>query len=422
MSPPSRGWRSGARDKVPPQLTIRPGHPDFLDLPWSRPLPSWTLPNMLDLPKGISRHEVRFLSYPQGIYAVKELCASLAENDYTVLRGLEAVGAPAVVAVGLVENRTSDPGEEMSAALITAYEPFSFSYRELLVGARLAAADNGSDRPPGFGLRRNQMLDAFASLLVELHIAGCFWGDCSLSNVLYRFDAEAIETIMVDAETARIYDDGLSDGKREEDLELMVENVAGGMSDIAAEAGVDVDLADLDLGFDIADRYRSLWLELGKAEKISSDERYRITERVERINRLGFDVEEVDLVPLIDDTSEIQIKVRVGGRGFHRNRLKSLTGIDALENQARAILADVHYFGGEGDATAKATNAIRWRATRFEPMMSQLIALGDIDPIQAYCDILNHRYEMAARLTRDVTTEEAFEDWLRVGRPGYPLR
>ena len=410
----------------PPQLTIRPGHPDFLDLPWSRPLPNWTLPNMLDLPKGISRHEVRFLSYPQGVYVVKELSAQLAENDYTILRGLEAVGAPAVGAVGLVERRTNDPGEEMSAALITAYEPFSFSYRELLAGGMAAVNDanelTAGDRAPGFGLRRNQMLDAFAGLLVELHVAGCFWGDCSLSNVLYRFDAEAIETIMVDAETARIYEDGLTDGKRQEDIELMIENVAGGMADIAAEAGVDVDLADFDLGFDIADRYHNLWAELGETVTINSDERYLITERVERINRLGFDVEEVDLLPSNDDTSEMLIKVRVGGRNFHRNRLKSLTGIDALENQARAILADVHFFSGEADATTKATNAIRWRANHFEPMMAKLTAQKDLaDPIQAYTDILHHRYVLASVQKRDVTTEEAYEDWLTAGRPGYPL-
>jgi hypothetical protein len=402
-----------------PQLTIRPGHPDFLDLPWSTPLPEWKLANMLDLPKGISRHEVRFLSYPQGIYVIKELSARLAENDYTILRGLEAVGAPAVEAVGLIENRTIDPGEEMSAALITAYEPFSFSYRELIAGGGHTAKDNGT---PGFGRRRNQMLDAFAGLLVELHVAGCFWGDCSLSNVLYRFDAEAIETIMVDAETAHLYEDGLTAGKREEDLELMIENVAGGMADIAAEVGVDVDQADLALGFDIAERYHNLWAELGETIRISAGERYRITERVERVQRLGFNVEEVDLLPAIDDTSEMLIKVRVGGRNYYSNKLKSLTGIDALENQARAILADVHYFGGDADALTKATNAVRWRVTRFEPMMTLLGGLTDIDdPIQAYCDLLNHRYGMSVAQGRDVTTEEAYDDWLKVGQPGYPL-
>lgn len=408
---PRRARARLPRLTVAPQLTIRPGHPLFLDLPWSEGISNWDLPNLLDLPMGISRHEVRFLSFPDGVYVVKELPTHFAHNDYAVLRALETVGAPAVQAIGIVENRDADPTSERSAALITAYEPFSFSYREMLAG-------------PGFGARRTQLLDAFAGLLVELHIAWCFWGDCSLSNVLYRFDAEAIETIMVDAETARILVGSLTDGQRAEDLEIMVENVAGGMADIAAEAGVDLDEADIELGFDIAKRYEKLWGELGRTTKITADERYRVTERVERLNRLGFDVEEVDLVPSQDDTSEMLIKVRVGSRNFHTNRLKALTGIDALENQAKAILSDVHYFSArQGEsAAAKSTLAIRWRATEFEPLLAALSTLdGVTDPIQAYCDVLNHRYQLASTLGADVSTADAYVHWLDNGRPGYPI-
>ena len=394
-----------------PKLTIRPGHPDFLDLPWDTSLIEWDVPHVLDLPKGISRHEVRFVSYPEQIYVVKELQTRPARNDYSVLRSLEAVGAPAVRAVGLVENRSDDPTAERSAALITAYEPFSFSYREILAG-------------PGFGARRNQMLDAFAGLLVELHLASCFWGDCSLSNVLYRFDAEAIDTIMVDAETAERFPGSLSDGRRAEDLEIMIENVAGGMADIAAEAGADIDAADLTLGQDIAERYENLWAELGRSEAIGANERYRITKRIERLNHLGFDVEEVDLIPSAAKTDELVLKVRVGGRSFHANRLKTLTGVDALENQARAILSDVHYFAARhGDESGdKAVLAIQWRVREFEPLLAELTALeGIYDPIQAYCDVLHHRYMLASGLRRDVSTRETISDWVAKGRPGYPL-
>ena len=395
-----------------PTLTIRPGHPDFLDLPWETSLVDWRVPALLDLPKGISRHEVRFLAYPNGIYVVKELQRRPARNDFTVLRALEAAGAPAVRAVGIVEERDPDAGEERSAALITAYEPFSFSYREILIG-------------PGFGARRNQMLDAFAGLLVQLHLVSCYWGDCNLSNVLYRFDAEAIDTIMVDAETSEIVPGPLTDGRRLEDLEIMVENVAGGMAEIAAEAGVDLEDADLELGLDIAERYRNLWAELSRTEAIAADERYRITERIERINRLGFDVEEVDLVPSADDADRLVIKVRAGGRTFHASRLKSLTGVDALEYQARAILSDVHYYTARHDVDApldRATAAIRWRVEEFEPLLAELSALDDLaDPIQAYCDVLHHRYMLASGMKRDVSTRETIADWLAKGRPGYPL-
>ena len=94
--------------------------------------------------------------------------------------------------MGLVERVWLDPmmSSRRQSSLATSS---TFPYRHLVSG-------------PGFGPRRDQMLDAIAGLLVELHLSGCFWGDCSLSNLLYRYDAEAIESIMIDAETSRLYD------------------------------------------------------------------------------------------------------------------------------------------------------------------------------------------------------------------------
>jgi hypothetical protein len=398
---------------MPPELTIRPGHPDFLDLPWGRSLADWDLPNLVELPKGISRHEVRFIQYPEGLYAIKELPTRAARQDYGVLRSLEAVGGPAVRPVGLVEGRQADPHSELSAALITAYEPFSFSYRELLQG-------------PGFGPRRAQMLDAFAGLLVELHLAGVFWGDCSLSNVLYRYDAEAIETVMVDAETAEVFGEGrITDGRRLEDIEIMVVNVAGGMADIAAAGGIALDDADLTLGEDIAERYRALWAELTAEPTISTDERYQIRGRIERLNELGFNVEEVDLVPQDAGGSRLKLKLRVGGRTFHQTRLKEMTGIEALEQQAKQLLTDLYYFQtkeGVASPTGKNVSAVQWRVSQFEPMLERLLLLpGVSDPVQAYCDLLVHRYLMSEHAGHDVGLEVAWSDWVERGRPGYPL-
>lgn len=396
---------------MPPTITVRAGHPDFLDLPWDVSLLDWDTPQLVDLPKGISRHTVRFVATEAGVYAIKELPERAARNDYHVLRRLEESQAPAVVPVGLITNRTGDRHEEASAALITAYESFAFSYRELLAGA-------------GFGLNRARMLDAFAYLLVELHLTGCYWGDCSLSNVLYRWDADAIETLMVDAETASLHPTGLSAGQRQEDLSIMIENVAGGMADIAGQAGTDIDHADLSMGEEIAVRYQDLWDELGEEEVIGSDERYRIADRIARINGLGFDVREVDVVPVADG-EQLRFKLRVGGRTYHSRRLRDLTGIVALENQAGQILSDLHYYQarelGPQSATMKEVAAVRWRVAEFEPIMARLRTIDDInDPIQAFCDVLHHRYMLATAAQRDVSTAEALEDWLTTGRPGYP--
>ncbi|MEX1287912.1 MAG: DUF4032 domain-containing protein, partial [Acidimicrobiia bacterium] len=173
-------------------LVFRDAFPEFLDLPWETSITEWPEDLFVDLPKGLSRHQVRFHQNPSGLYAIKELPERPARNDFEVLRALSEHQVPSVEPVGLVVGRTSDPTEEASAALVTAFEPYSFTLRSLVIG-------------PGFGPRRSQILDAFAGLLAELHLLGCFWGDCSLSNVLYRFDAETVMAIMVDAETAELH-------------------------------------------------------------------------------------------------------------------------------------------------------------------------------------------------------------------------
>ncbi len=389
-------------------MTIRPDHPDFLDLEWDKSVVDWTTERMVALPKGISRHEVRFVVYRHGTYVVKELPLRAARRDYEVLRRLEDTGVPAVTPVGLVEDRSDDPHEERSAALITRYADFSFSYRELLEGA-------------GFGARRNQMLDAFAWLLVQLHLTGCFWGDCSLSNVLYRFDADAIETIMVDAETAEIQE-SLSDGRRLEDLQIMIENVAGGMADIAALQGFDLDQADLDLGEDIAARYLALWTEINQELIIQPEERFRLQERIERLNELGVTIDEVELLPA-EEGRLLKVHIKIGARDFHSRRLEEFTGVRALEQQARHILGDLHYFQArQPEGTDWAIGAIRWRVEEFKPMMDRLAGTTKVaDPVQAYCDILHHRYQLSKTAGTDIGTEAAIDDWFASGQPGYPL-
>lgn len=390
------------------ELTIRPGNPDFLDLPWATPLEGWDIDELVELPKGISRHTVRFVAFDQGIYAIKQLPTKPARRDYEILRTLEPLAVPSVNAVGLVEGRTDDPTEEQSAALITRYVDFSFSYRELLQG-------------PGFGTRRTQMLDAFANLLVELHLAGCFWGDCSLSNVLYRYDGPALETIMVDGETAVIHAK-LSQGQREEDLAIMELNVAGGMADIAAASGRDIDAADLSLGEDITRRYQRLWNELTTAISIGPDERHQIDEQIQRLNDLGFTVDELEVQP---EDHRLTIRAKVVGRTYHHDRLRELTGIDALENQARQILSDVYYYQARQQGprpSGKSVAAVRWRVAEFEPMIERLRRTdGVLDPLQAFCDVLHHRYLASQRAGTDIGTEQAYSSWVAEGRPGYKL-
>jgi len=269
------------------------------------------------------------------------------------------------------------------------------------------------------------MLDAFAGLLVELHLAGCFWGDCSLSNVLYRYDAGAIEAVMVDAETSRLHDE-LSRGQRYEDLDIMQVNLAGDMADIAASEGYDLDEADLEIGFDITERYALLWHELTTDLVIRPDERYRIRQRIRSLNDLGFAADDVEMSPE-GSSQRVRISVRVGGRTFHSQRLREIAGIDAAENQARQILSDVAYHEamyreqGEGRSlTDKSVATMHWRMTLFEPLTKRISQLREHDdPVQGYCNFLNFRYNLAVSRGQDVDSEAAFEEWVAAGMPGF---
>lgn len=393
-----------------PYLMVRSGHPDFLDLPWESPINSWPPDVVVDLPAGVHRHPVVFVPYRSDIYAVKELTVALARHEFDVLRTLENVGARSAMPVGWVERPWLSPRDEGAGVIITRYVEFAFSYRELISSG-------------GFGDRRTQMLDAFAVLLVELHVFGCFWGDCSLSNVLYRYDAGAIEAVMIDAETVELHDE-LTVGQRRHDLEIMIMNVAGGMADIAAEAGLDLDDADLSLGEDIAERYEQLWHELTHDEVIPSDERYRINERMSRLNSLGFDVEDYRLVP-VPEGNRLRMKVTIGGRSYHSNKLRELTRIQASENQARQILSDLQYYEAHNAAdrpSLKAIAAIQWRVGVFEPLLERIReASPSSDPIQGYCDFLHHRYLMSSEAGHDIGTDKAFAHWIAENRPGYEV-
>lgn len=393
-----------------PHLQIRSGNPDFLDLPWAHPVEEWQSERLVDMPAGIHRHPVVFVAYEEGVYAIKELPRRPAAAEFSVLRSLEERTDLAATPAGLVSRDWLEPGAEQGGAVITRYVEHSFPYRHLVSG-------------PGFGRRRGQMLDAIAGLLVDLHLAGCYWGDCSLSNVLYRYDAGAIEAIMIDAETSELHP-GLSDGQRLHDLEIMKENLAGEMADIAAEHEMELDAADLSLGDGVEERYDLLWGELNEDLVISASERYRIRERIARLNELGFSVDDVDLAPVGED-DRVRMRVRVGGRTFHSQRLRELTGIEASENQSRHILSDLNYFiakSGSKSSTGKTVAVMSWITTSFEPLIDQISKVWEGDPIQGFCDLLQFRLSVATGRGADVPNEEAFRLWSEAGFPGFPVR
>ena len=245
-----------------------------------------------------------------------------------MLRHLEGLGLPAVKAVGIAESPERD-----AAILVTAYLDFSIQYRRLLMRF-----------PLGPGPYRDRLLDAMAWLLVDLHRAGVYWGDCSLANTLFRRDGDKIQAFLVDAETSEIHP-GLSDGQRGYDLDILVENVGFGLADL----GVMQDRPDaaddaIEAAEAVSDRYRAMWDELHVEPELSPDDRHAVRARVRRLNELGFAVDEISLEPSAADRDRVRLRVAVANRRFHARELERLTGLGALEGQAQLLLNDLHEY------------------------------------------------------------------------------
>src|SRR3712207_4195108 len=128
-----------------------------------------------------------------------------------------------------------------------------------------------------------------AWLLVDLHRSGVFWGDCSLANTLFRRDGDTIQAYLVDAETSEVHP-RLSDGQRRADLEILVENVAFGLADLAALQGrLSLDDDDpVDAAEAVRDRYLEVWSELAETPELDPMDRHGVRARIRRVNELGF--------------------------------------------------------------------------------------------------------------------------------------
>ncbi len=395
------------------QMLPHESWPDFLDLPWSEPLAGWESPRIVEVARGISRHVVRFVDYDGLLYALKELPEPLAEREFRLLRELEDASVPVVQVVGFVSGR-----EGLDAVLITRHLEYSLPYRTLFTQR-------------GISDLHHRLLDAVAELLVRLHLAGFFWGDCSLSNTLFRRDAGSLAAYLVDAETGEMHP-SLSDGQRTYDLSIAEENFAGELLDVMAMLAEQGDTPGSNIGdpFEVASelrpRYDSLWSELTRDEVIGPNERYRIDERLRRLNELGFDVEEVELMT-VDGGYRLRLPTRVVEAGHHRRRLLSLTGLDVGENQARRLLNDIARYraeleAAEGRSLPDSVVGYRWRAEVFEPAVAAIPPElhAKRAPAELFHELLDHRWYRSEAAGHDVGMADAVATFSQQVLPEVP--
>lgn len=383
----------------------------LLALPWSEPLETWSDARVV-APRqpGVHRHVVRFLDVAGTLWVIKELEERLARREYRLLRRLAELGIPSVTAQSVIVDR----GPDVDAALVTRYLEYSSTYRALFSQPR--------------GLHpHDRLLDALVELLVRLHLAGFYWGDCSLSNTLFRLDAGALAAYLVDAETAELHP-SLSDGQRQTDVAQACERVAGELLDLEAAGLLCVDMDPLEGAHELGRRYDALWQELtGEWVIPPGEERQRVAERLRRLNALGFDVMEVELADAHTDRPRMRVKTRVSEPGHYRQYLYQRTGLVAEENQARRLLNDLasyraHLERKTHGPVSEVVAANRWLSEVYEPLAARVpVELRDkLDPVQVFHEVLEHRWFLSERAGHDVGTEAAAAAYFDQILPGVP--
>jgi len=374
--------------------------PALLSLPWSTPLEEWS-EHVVPLARGLSRHVVRIVRVGEATYAVKETVEDIAFREYRLLRDLHRLGLPAVLPQGVVTGRTDADGEPLPAALLTQHLRYSLPYRSLFAHGVTA------DSLPS-------LIDAMVVLLVRLHLADFYWGDVSLSNVLFRRSAGGFAAYLVDAETGELKP-SLSDRLRRHDLTVATENVFAELLDLQASNSLDHEVQAHEIVEMLEERYDALWAELTAPEEFSAGEMWRIQQRVERLNDLGFDVDELDIVTDWDG-DRVVIQPKVVEEGHHRRELQGLTGLNVEDAQARRLLNDIASFAAHFDLGRedRALVANRWLTQVYEPIAAMLPddQRGKLQPAEFFHDLLVHRWYLSERAGHEVDIFETARDYI----------
>lgn len=378
-------------------------------LPWNQSLELWPEDPHLTEKRGISRHIVRLVRSTDDpdseVYAVKETVSEFANREYKILRELKQLDAPSVQSVAVVEGRTDNEGEELPCALVTRFLPYSLPYRVLLSGKDVTAEDV------------TLMANALALLLVRLHLLGFWWGDCSLSNTLFRRDAEGFAAYLVDAETGE-FQKSLSDGQREHDLEIAHFNVAAELEDLSLSGVLYPGMDPIRASSALIKRYHRLWAALKERQVLDPSDRHAVERAMRQLHDLGFAVEEVSvqLEEGNENTGKLFFQPKLVAAGYHKNRLRELMGLETEELQAKRLLASFDRYRGREKSPKPpiVESARRWLDEVFKPTVALIPAEldGRIEVAQFFHEALEHRWYLSEKAGHDVGLEFAAQSYV----------
>ncbi len=382
-------------------VTAAIADPDLLFFPWDTPLEKWSEDLIVALPRGISRHIVRFIRIHGVVHALKEIEESFAIKEYQLLLELQNRSIPAVEAVAVISGRTDKNDEPLPAILITRHLDFSLPYR---------AVFSSTPRPD----TASRLLDAMTALFVRLHTVGFSWNDCSLSNTLFRRDAGAFAAYLVDAETGELHTQ-LSDGQRQYDIDTAILNVTGELLDLEYGGKLPESVDPIQLGASLGNRYQKLWDLLNRPVMIEYGNRNELDQHIRNLNDLGFDISGISMQTIDADRQLVRVQAKVVDVGHHARRLLRLTGLDVEENQARRLLNDLDSFKAtSAQSQSEEEVAHRWMLEIYEPVMQQVPRelRRKLEPAEIFHEVLEHRWFMSEKAGQSIALTDVVGDYI----------
>ena len=183
----------------------------------------------------------------------------------------------------------------------------------------------------------------------------------------------------------------------------------------------------METGEEIQLRYEALWEELTREETLRpTEQRHRIAKRLRRLNDLGFDADELELIST-PEGSQLRIRTKVAEAGQHAAQLFRQTGITADEHQARRLLNDIASFRGyleqrSHGPVSETVAAHRWLEEVYDPVVEAIpLALrGRLAPPEIFHEILEHRWYLSEQAGRDVGTTAAAASYFATVLPTVP--
>ena len=377
-------------------------------LPWNLSLEEWPEDPVLAEKRGISRHVVRLVRSTDDpdseVYAVKETVSEFANREYKILRELRQLDSPSVQSIAVIEGRSDNSGEELPCALVTRFLPYSLPYRVVLSDKNVTAEDV------------TLMANALALLLVRLHLLGFWWGDCSLSNTLFRRDAEGFAAYLVDAETGE-FQKNLTARQREHDLEIAHFNVAAELEDLQLSGVLYPGMDPIRASTALIKRYHRLWSALKDRQVLDPTDRHAVERAMRQLHDLGFTVEEVSVsMEEGEGAGKLVFQPKLVASGYHKNRLRELMGLETEELQAKRLLASFDRYRGREKSPKRpvAESARGWLTEVFIPTINLIPAelAGRIEQAQFFHETLEHRWYLSEKAGHDVGLEFAAKSFI----------